>query len=205
MNKGTKRVALIVGAGTELGQAVARQLATNGVRVALNDLLPDRVELIAKEIQTTGGEAIVYATDLSRKLALQTVLQNILEAWARIDILIFIASNQPADALLDIDEWDWHRSVDLNLTAAFLCMQSVGRVMRELGGGVIVNMLAGSQRQTSAAYQAAAAGLTALSEAAKQELNQHYIRVYTMEAMEISPKEIAQLCLSSVLALTKNQ
>ena len=205
MNKGTKRVALIVGAGTELGQAVARQLATNGVRVALNDLLPDRVELIAKEIQTTGGEAIVYATDLSRKLALQTVLQNILEAWARIDILIFIASNQPADALLDIDEWDWHRSVDLNLTAPFLCMQSVGRVMRELGGGVIVNMLAGSQRQTSAAYQAAAAGLTALSEAAKQELNQHYIRVYTMEAMETSPKEIAQLCLSPVPTLTKNQ
>ena len=205
MNKGTKRVALIVGAGTELGQAVARQLATNGVRVALNDLLPDRVELIAKEIQTTGGEAIVYATDLSRKLALQTVLQNILEAWARIDILIFIASNQPADALLDIDEWDWHRSVDLNLTAAFLCMQSVGRVMRELGGGVIVNMLAGSQSQISAAYQAAAAGLTALSEAAKQELNQHYIRVYTMEAMETSPKEIAQLCLLPVLALTKNQ
>ena len=205
MNKGTKRVALIVGAGTELGQAVARQLATNGVRVALNDLLPDRVELIAKEIQTTGGEAIVYAADLSRKLALQTVLQNILEAWARIDILIFIASNQPADALLDIDEWDWHRSVDLNLTAAFLCMQSVGRVMRELGGGVIINMLAGSQLQISAAYQAAAAGLAALSEAAKQELNQHYIRVYTMEAMETSPKEIAQLCLSPVLALTKKQ
>ena len=205
MNKGTKRVALIVGAGTELGQAVARQLATNGVRVALNDLLPDRVELIAKEIQTTGGEAIVYAADLSRKLALQTVLQNILEGWARIDILIFIAFSQPADALLDIDEWDWHRSVDLNLTAAFLCMQSVGRVMRELGGGVIINMLAGSQLQISAAYQAAAAGLAALSEAAKQELNQHYIRVYTMEAMETSPKEIAQLCLSPVLALTKKQ
>ena len=205
MNKGTKRVALIVGAGTELGQAVARQLATNGVRVALNDLLPDRVELIAKEIQTTGGEAIVYAADLSRKLALQTVLQNILEGWARIDILIFIAFSQPADALLDIDEWDWHRSVDLNLTAAFLCMQSVGRVMRELGGGVIINMLAGSQLQISAAYQAAAAGLTALSEAAKQELNQQYIRVYTMEAMETSPKEIAQLCLSPVPTLTKNQ
>src|SRR3972149_1572881 len=148
MNKGTKRVALIVGAGTELGQAVARQLATNGVRVALNDLLPDRVELIAKEIQTTGGEAIVYAADLSRKLALQTVLQNILEGWARIDILIFIAFSQPADALLDIDEWDWHRSVDLNLTAAFLCMQSVGRVMRELGGGGIINMLAGATLQS---------------------------------------------------------
>jgi len=202
MNKNTKRVALVIGAGTELGQAVARQLAFNGIRVALNDLLPDRVELVAKEIQTAGGEAIAHATDLSRKLALQTLLQSILEAWERIDILIFIASVQPTDSLLDMDEWDWHRSVDLNLTAAFLCMQSVGRVMRDLGGGTVINILAGTQNHSSAAYQAAAAGLAALSDAAEQELGQYHIRVYALNASETLAPEIVQLCLSPELAKT---
>jgi NAD(P)-dependent dehydrogenase (short-subunit alcohol dehydrogenase family) len=96
-----------------------------------------------------------------------------------------------------MDEWDWHRTIDLNLTAAFLCMQSVGRVMRELGGGVIVNVIAkdvqrpthSSQQATpqgrlsnvkkpeSSAYEVAAAGVEALSRAAEEEFAAHKIRV----------------------------
>ncbi|MGH2581771.1 MAG: SDR family NAD(P)-dependent oxidoreductase [Anaerolineales bacterium] len=129
------KAALIIGAGSETGRETARGLAKAGMRVALNDLLPDRIEELAAEVNGAGGEALAVPADVTHKMALQTMLQEVLGAWGRIDFLVFIASTQPPDAILDMDEWDWHRTIDMNLTAAFLCMQSVGRVMREQGGG----------------------------------------------------------------------
>lgn len=175
----SERVALVAGAGNALGAEVARKLAASGLRVALNELLPTRIEALAAEVGAAGGQAAAHAADLTRKLALQTALQAILEDWGRIDVLVFIASVQPPTPLLDLDEWDWHRTVDATLTAGFLTMQSVGRVMRELGGGVIVN--AAAVAPETAAYAAAAAGLQALSAAARDELGAHKIQVHWLQ------------------------
>jgi NAD(P)-dependent dehydrogenase (short-subunit alcohol dehydrogenase family) len=187
----TQRVALIVGAGTTAGQQIARELAADGFRIALNDLLPDRIETLANEL---GSQAVAHAADLSRKLSLQTVLQNILENWGRIDALVFVASIQPTDPILDMDEWDWHRTIDLNLTAAFLCMQSVGRVMRELGGGVIVNVLAGDPNIAAPGYEIAAAGLRALAASAQAEFAASNIKLHTLKAEQDTAVKIVQIC-----------
>jgi NAD(P)-dependent dehydrogenase (short-subunit alcohol dehydrogenase family) len=191
----TERVALIVGAGTATGQQIARELAANGFRVALNDLLPDRIETLATEL---GSQAVAHAADLSRKLSLQTMLQNILEKWGRIDALVFVASIQPTDSILDMDEWDWHRTIDLNLTTAFLCMQSVGRVMRELGEGVIVNVLAGNTSIAAPAYEIAAAGLRALAESAKIEFAASNIKLHTVDADSEVGAQVAKICASAL-------
>jgi NAD(P)-dependent dehydrogenase (short-subunit alcohol dehydrogenase family) len=177
------RVALTIGAGTAIGAEIARRTAASGIQLALNDLLPTRIEPLAAEIAASGGQAAAFPADVSRKLSLQTMLQDVLEKYARIDILVFVANVQPPDVILDMDEWDWHRTIDLNLTAAFLCMQSVGRVMRELGGGVIVNVLAGEPSK-SAAYEVAAAGVEALSRAAGEEFAAHGIRVQVAKSAE---------------------
>jgi NAD(P)-dependent dehydrogenase (short-subunit alcohol dehydrogenase family) len=174
-----ERVALVVGAGIPLGEATAMELGRAGLRVALNDLLPTRIDASAAAINAAGGQAAGYAVDLTRKLALQTMLQDILEKWGRIDVLVFIASVQPATPLLDLDEWDWHRALDANLTAAFLCMQSVGRTMRTLGSGTIVNIIAASE-VSSAVFAAASAGLVALSEAARAEYKAAGIQVHAL-------------------------
>lgn len=185
------RVALLIGAGSTTGAEIARGLAARGVRIALNDLLPTRIEPLAAEISASGNQAAAFPADVSRKLSLQTMLQEVLEKFERIDILIFIANVQPPDAILDMDEWDWHRTIDLNLTAAFLCMQSVGRVMRQLGGGVMVNVLKDVQgprsntgKAVSAAYEVAAAGIAALSRAAEAEFAAHRIRVHMAKSVE---------------------
>jgi 3-oxoacyl-[acyl-carrier protein] reductase len=169
----THKVALIVGAGSTIGGEIARAIAERGYRSALNDLSPTRIEVLAKEL---GNSAQAFEGDVSRKLGLQTMLQDVLARFERIDVLVFIANVQPRDAVLDMDEWDWHRAIDLNLTAAFLCMQSVGRVMREIGGGVIVNVLSPASL-VSAAYAVATAGIEALSRAAEAEFAGHNIRV----------------------------
>ncbi|MEX1247066.1 MAG: SDR family NAD(P)-dependent oxidoreductase [Anaerolineales bacterium] len=193
------RVALVVGAGSPLGQQVARGLAAEGFRVALNDLLPNHIEPLALEL---GERVIAYPTDLSRKLSLQTTLQSILETWRRIDVLVFIATTQPLTSLLDMDEWDWHRALDLNLTAAFLCMQSVGRVMRELGGGTLINVLP-LEAKGSAVYAAAAAGLAALSESVAGEFAAHHIQVHSLVGDRANARSVIQLCIGETATKTK--
>ncbi len=171
----SERVVLLAGAGTPLGQELARQLAAQGWRVALNDLLPTRVQPLAVEIAAAGGHAIAAAADLTRKLALQTMLQGVLEHWGRVDALVLIPSVQPEGNLLDLDEWDWHRGIDATLTAGFLATQSIGRVMRELGSGVVVYV--GATGNSSPVFAAANAGLEALAETAAGELAAHNIRL----------------------------
>lgn len=171
----SERVALIAGAGTQLGQELAQQLAALDWRVALNDLLPTRIEPLAQQLTAAGGEAVAFAADLTRKLALQTMLQGVLERWGRVDALIFIPSVRPEGIVLDMDEWDWHRGIDATLTAGFLITQSVGRVMRQLGAGTIV--YAGAGEAASAVYAAASAGLQALAHSAAPELAAHNIHL----------------------------
>lgn len=183
------KVALIVGAGSDLGQEIARALHAAGLRVALNDFLPTRIEPLAAGF---GENALAYSGDLARKLALQTMLQAILEQWERIDVLVFIPGVQPEVPLLDMDEWDWHRTLDLNLSAAFLCMQSVGRIMRELGGGLIVNVF-DAREMESAVYAASTAGLAVLSKAAATEFSSYDIAVHALRAGKKTTADILRL------------
>lgn len=171
----SERVVLVTGAGTRLGQKLGRGFATAGWRVALNDLLPTRLDPLVAQIQQAGGQAAAYPADLTRKLALQTMLQAVLEHWERVDALVFIPSVHPENGLLDLDEWDWHRTVDATLTAGFLITQSVGRVMRQLGGGAIA--YAGVPAAAAPVYTAAAAGLQTLAQAAAAEFAAHHIRL----------------------------
>jgi NAD(P)-dependent dehydrogenase (short-subunit alcohol dehydrogenase family) len=168
----------VVGAASDFGRRAALELAQQGARLALNDLLPDGVEQLAAEIQAAGGEAAAYPDDLSKKLALQTALEHLLTDHERLDILVFASSVHPRDPLLDMDEWDWRHALDLNLNAAFLVMQSVGRVMRSLGGGLMVFAI--PESGDSAAAATGAAALEALAGAAALQFAEHGIQVHSL-------------------------
>lgn len=184
------KVVLITGAGRSLGFALAKAFAEQGAWVAVNDLTPINLDGLVDEINQSGGKAQAFTADVSKKLALQTMISDVLNEWERIDVLINHASVQPHDAILDMDEYNWRRTIDAILTAAFLTTQSIGRVMRELGGGVILNIGPTDQDdydQPRAAYLSGKAGVIALTQAAAQELNQSNIRVNA-----ISPKSDRQ-------------
>ena len=177
-----ERVALVIGAGSPLGEAAAKALAAAGSRVAVCDWSPDAAERVANGLGEAGGHAMAVAADASKKLALQSAIQAVLERWERIDVLVNASAVQPLAALLDMDEWDWHRALDLNLGAAFMATQSVGRVMRELGGGLIVFLVDASVKAIdSPAYMAAAGGVRALCEAVQRELANAEIVVELLE------------------------
>jgi NAD(P)-dependent dehydrogenase (short-subunit alcohol dehydrogenase family) len=90
-----------------------------------------------------------------------------------------------------MDEWDWHRTLDVNLTGAFLMTQSVGRMMRVKGKGAILNIVTGTGKGVEAgAYLSSMAGLAALSHQADLELSPLGIRVHAVENSENLVKSV---------------
>jgi NAD(P)-dependent dehydrogenase (short-subunit alcohol dehydrogenase family) len=101
------------------------------------------------------------------------------EDFGGIDILVNNAAVEPHTPLLEMDERDWHRTLDVNLTGAFLMIQSAGRMMKEKGKGEILNIV--TESGSGVAYRSSMAGLGALSQSAKSELSPHGIRIHTIE------------------------
>jgi NAD(P)-dependent dehydrogenase (short-subunit alcohol dehydrogenase family) len=91
-----------------------------------------------------------------------------------------------------MDEWDWHRTIDVNLSGAFFVMQQAGRVMREQGGGVIVNIGANRSHVQAhrAAYLASKEGLLCLTRVAARELAAYNIRVHGVCPGEVNARVV---------------
>jgi len=180
----TGRVVLITGAGKGAGRLLAQALAERGATVAANDISPINVEQVVDEINAQGGQARAYIEDVAKKLGAQYIINQVEEDFGRIDILINHASVEPHVPLLEIDEWDWHRVLDVNLTGAFLMTQSAGRLMRAQGRGMIINLIAAgkSESETGAAFAATMSGLEGFSRQAAFELSPYGIAVHAMES-----------------------
>ena len=183
----TGKIALVTGAGRGIGKAIAMGLAFSGATVAINDINPDACERVAAEVQSMGGHASLPAgaaafhADVSNKHAVQAMLEGVLDKWGRLDLLINNAGVEPHASLLTLDEWDWRRTIDVNLTGPFLCSQSAARVMKDTGGGVIVNIASIAGRAAGlrdrSAYVASKTGLIGLTKESARELAVYNIRV----------------------------
>jgi NAD(P)-dependent dehydrogenase (short-subunit alcohol dehydrogenase family) len=192
MNDLKDKVVLITGAGKGAGRALTLAFAKCGALVAANDISPVNVDEVVAQINASGGRAKAYIDDIAKKVGAQALIKNVEDDFGRIDVLINHAAVEPHTALLDMDEWDWHRTLDVNFTGAFLMMQSVGRVMKEQGHGVIINIITGSDtevgkarvdhsRNEAGAYFASMAGLAELSRYADLELSLFGVRVYAIQ------------------------
>jgi NAD(P)-dependent dehydrogenase (short-subunit alcohol dehydrogenase family) len=183
MNKLKGKVVLITGAGKGSGRILAQAFAEQGSLVAANDISPINVEDVVNQIVAQGGQAKAYLEDVAKKVGVQNIINQVEDDFGRIDILIIHAAVEPHVPLLDMDEWDWHRTLDVNLTGAFLMVQSVGRLMRAQGSGVIINLITGSTRDGSAgaAFVASMYGLDGLTRQAAREFTPYGIQVYAVE------------------------
>jgi len=189
---------LITGAGKGAGRRLAEAFARHGARVAANDISPINVEELVTGINAQGGLARAYIDDIAKKVGAQALVKQVEDDFGRIDILVNHAAVEPRYPLLDMDEWDWHRVLDVNLTGAFLMTQSVGRVMREAGGGVIINLVTVAGRDESpqrAAFFASMAGLESFSQQAACELAPYGIRVHVVKT-DTDVESILEFCRS---------
>jgi len=175
------KVVLVTGAGRGIGKAIALAFAREGAKVAVNDINPGSCEATAAEINASGGEAAAFHADVSNKLAVQAMLIDLEDRWGRIDVLINNAGVEPHKPIVQLDEWDWDRTIDVNLKGAFICSQSVGRMMIKQGGGVIINIASIAGRAAGlrdrSAYVASKTGLIGFTKECAREFAAHQIRV----------------------------
>jgi 3-oxoacyl-[acyl-carrier protein] reductase len=198
----SKPIALLTGATHSPGPDLARALAARGWRVGLNDLNPFVLDQLVQEITQLGGLARAHYADIAQKLALQTILNNLEDEWGLPNLLINNTRVQPTMPLLDMDEWDWRRVLDVNLTGAFLLTQVVGRMMRAQsmrahGGGTIIHLLQPDEEAGHAAYAATQAGVEGLVRVAEKELAEVGVRIYVLK-IGVAPSqtfaEIIKIC-----------
>jgi NAD(P)-dependent dehydrogenase (short-subunit alcohol dehydrogenase family) len=189
------KVVLITGAGKGVGRRLAEELAARGVVVVLNDISPINVEEVAAGIRAKGGTVKVYVEDVAKKVGAQMLVKRVEDEFGGIDVLINHAAVEPHTPLLDMDEWDWHRTLDVNLTGAFLMSQSAGRVMRAKGSGVILNLGAGAaeKEKDAGAFLVSKSALVELSHQFARELNPFGVRVLTASTFEEALKALEEV------------
>jgi 3-oxoacyl-[acyl-carrier protein] reductase len=176
-----EKVVLITGAGRGIGRAAAEAFAAQGAVIAANDITPINLDETMQRLKELGAQASEHVYDISKRIPVETMVSEVLEKWQRIDILINSAGVEPRASILDMDDWDWQRTLDVNLSGPFYTMQHVGRVMHSQGGGVIVNLAASAGRaqglKDKAAFIASKTGLLGLTREAAREFAAFNIRV----------------------------
>lgn len=175
-----RRVALITGGGSGLGQAIACGFATAGARVAVADVIPEGAQATAETIRQQGGEARAEKLDVRVRAEIDSVVADTLKAWGSIDILVNSAGTAIKGTALAYAESDWDTIIAVNLKGTFLACQAVGRHMAERRSGKIINLAsigAMVAYPNSVAYLASKGGVAQLTKAFAVELAPFNVQV----------------------------
>ncbi|KNY05963.1 SDR family oxidoreductase [Microbacterium sp. GCS4] len=145
------KVALITGAASGIGEAVARIYAANGCRVALIDIDASRLDQVAADITARGGEVLAVVADVADEDAVQAFFSRTVAEWGRIDLVINSAGRDSlAPPVTEVTLEEWNKTIGPNLTGVFLCCREAFRVMEtQETGGRIINMGSSSTRVAS--------------------------------------------------------
>jgi 3-oxoacyl-[acyl-carrier protein] reductase len=178
------QIAVITGAGTGLGAAIARALAAQGARCVLAGRRPAPLEAVGAEIAALGGPApLAQPTDVSDPAQVDRLMDAALGLAGRIDLLVNAAGIFRLAPLEDTSLALFDDTLAVNLRGAFLCCRAAWPHLRRAGGGQIVNLssVAGVQAfEGNAAYSASKFGLTGLSAVLALEGRPHNIRVFAV-------------------------
>jgi NAD(P)-dependent dehydrogenase (short-subunit alcohol dehydrogenase family) len=176
---GSKKVALVTGAARGIGLATAARFVEDGWRVAMLDILGDTLRSATKALEHADATLALEA-DVSDAGAVQAAVEQAKREFGRIDALVNNAGIAVFKPMLDVTLEDWQRVLAVNLTGPFLTTQAVAPIMRDQGGGAIVNVTSISGLRASTlrvAYGTSKAGLAHLTRQQAAELAQYGIRV----------------------------
>jgi NAD(P)-dependent dehydrogenase (short-subunit alcohol dehydrogenase family) len=140
MFKLTDKVALVTGAGSGIGQAIARVFARQGAHVEVIDLKLEAAQITVDQIIAAGGSAQASACDVGDHLAVKTLFESIALRRLKIDILVNNAGIAHIGTLLTTSEADLDRLYRINIKGVFNCAQAAVEQMVKQGGGVVLNM-----------------------------------------------------------------
>jgi NAD(P)-dependent dehydrogenase (short-subunit alcohol dehydrogenase family) len=164
-----QKVALVTGAGTGIGKAVALALMQDGYAAVLVGRRQDKLDETASEGKSTGAKSLVVPTDVSDPASIKALFAKTKETFGRLDVLFNNAGiGAPAVPLEDLPLETWRKVIDTNLTGMFLCTQEAIKIMKaqDPRGGRIINngsISAHAPRPRSVAYTSTKHAVTGLT------------------------------------------
>jgi NAD(P)-dependent dehydrogenase (short-subunit alcohol dehydrogenase family) len=177
----SNQVAIVTGAGRNIGEDVSKLLARNGAAIAVVDLDKARGEKVAADIVASGGKAQAFVCDVSSEDDIVKCVKEVSDAFGHIDILVNNAAISDNKNMFDITTAEWNKVLAITLTAPFLLTKYVAKAMIANGhGGKVVNVSSTSGyygRDRATAYTAAKGGVVNLTKSQAIQLAPHKIRV----------------------------
>ena len=173
-------VAVVTGGGTGLGRGMAGGLAQAGALIVVAGRRQDVADRAAAEIRAAGGKAEGVSVDVTRVQELPAFFEGVAKRHGGLDILLNNAGTNRRNPALEYTEQDWDTVVDLNLKSVFFCSQAAARIMKERGGGKIINTASLSSAIAStnqAAYAPSKGGVRLLTMHLAFELAPYRINV----------------------------
>lgn len=165
-----RKVALVTGAGSGIGRAVAVTLARSGAAVAVADLAQEKAQAVAAEISEAGGRAVAFGGDSSDPDAVDTLVADVVAQLGGLHVAVDNAGiGGPAQTVDEYSTADWRKVLSVNLDGVFYGVRAETRAMLAGGGGSIVNMASvfgAVGIETAPAYVAAEHGVVGLTKAA---------------------------------------
>ncbi|MCX6049658.1 MAG: glucose 1-dehydrogenase [Chloroflexi bacterium] len=160
------RIALVTGAGSGIGQAIATLFAQEGATIVVADRVLERAQTTVELIQAAGGVALAVVVDVAQKEAVDHLAAQALTHYGRVDILVNNAAISDGDDILTIDEATWDRNLNIVLKSVYLCAKAVLPSMIEQQRGAIINIASvnGLTGLGEEPYSAAKAGVINLTQ-----------------------------------------
>ncbi len=174
------QVAIVTGAGSGIGRAIARRLSLEGAAIVAADVDKGAAEGVIREIRDLGRSGFSLAVDVSIAQDVERMTKGAMDHFGQLDILVNNAGTGSSGLIIDHSEEDWEQPLQVNLKGTFLCTRAVAKAMIARKKGRIVNIasIAGkSGEEYIGAYCASKFGVIGLTQVLAKELGRHLITV----------------------------
>lgn len=174
------KVAIVTGAGRNIGKAIALTLAKEGAKITVVDVNDIDGETVVKEIKSIGSDAIYIHCDISKSDEVEKMIKTTVDTFGKLDILVNNAGITRDTLIVRMKDEDWEKVISINLSGTFYCSRAASKIMMTQKSGKIVNIssivgLMGNAGQVN--YSSSKAGVIGLTRSLARELASRNITV----------------------------
>ncbi len=191
------KVAIITGASRGIGFAIAEAFVREGARVAICGSRPETAEQAARRLREAYPEADILpvGVKVTDSAEIRLMAEAVMTRWGRIDVLVNNAGVTSAKSIFEMEDQDFDSVIAINLSGPFRCIREVARIMKEQGGGCIINTSSmvgtyGGKNQTT--YASSKFGINGLTKSCAKELGAYGIRVNAVAPGVVKTDMVAQ-------------